>query len=107
MYSEQLSDTLIKLRLEKGITARDLSLSLGLSESYINRVESRRMQPSFSVFFDICDFFDITPAEFFSIGSDPLLQSSDDSVEILHAIRKLRSLPPQKRKHICSVIHDL
>ena len=38
MYSEQLSDTLIKLRLEKGITARDLSLSLGLSESYINRV---------------------------------------------------------------------
>lgn len=107
MYEEQFSKTLTKLRLQKGISARDLSLSLGLSESYINRIESNRMLPSMSVFFYICDYFGITPADFFNLDSDETQQSTESQLQLLSAMKKLQSLSSEKRSHIIAVINDL
>lgn len=56
---------LSQLRNEKGVSARDMSLSLGQSESYINKIESGKAFPSMQVFFYICDYFNITPKDFF------------------------------------------
>ena len=61
MLEQEFSERLTKLRLKKGVSARDMSLTLGQSESYINRIESQKMLPSMSVFFYICDNFGITP----------------------------------------------
>lgn len=66
MLEQEFSERLTKLRLKKGVSARDMSLTLGQSESYINRIESQKMLPSMSVFFYICDYFGITPEEFFA-----------------------------------------
>ena len=57
---------LSKLRIEKGVSARDMSLSLGLSASYINNVENGVMLPSMDTFFLICDYLETTPEGFFS-----------------------------------------
>lgn len=100
MYEEQFFKILTKLRLEKGVSARDMSLSLGLSESYINRVESKRMLPSMTVFFYICEYFEVTPQEFFNMDGDI-------SLDILAAVKKLNSLDENKREHILAVIQDL
>lgn len=100
MYEEQFCNRLTQLRLEKGVSARDMSLSLGQSESYINRIENRKMLPSLSVFFYICDFFQITPQEFFAGENSP-------SLEIIKAVQKLQSLDEKKRQHILSVLQDL
>ena len=51
MLEDQFCERLTQLRLKKGVSARDMSLSLGQSESYINRIESKKMLPSMSVFF--------------------------------------------------------
>lgn len=51
MFEEQFCERITQLRLEKGVSARDMSLTLGQSESYINRIESKKMLPSMSVFF--------------------------------------------------------
>lgn len=56
---------LAQLRIQKGVSARDMSLSLGQSESYINKIESGKAFPSMQVFFYICDYFGITPKDFF------------------------------------------
>lgn len=56
---------LTQLRIQKGVSARDMSLSLGQSESYINKIESGKAFPSMQVFFYICDYFNITPGDFF------------------------------------------
>ena len=56
---------LAQLRIQKNVSARDMSLSLGQSESYINKIESGKAFPSMQVFFYICDYFDITPKDFF------------------------------------------
>ena len=99
MYEEQFRARLIELRTKAGVSARDMSLSLGQSESYINRVENGKMMPSMTVFFYICDYFHITPAEFF--------QSDSFSADILRATQKLSRLPHDKLLHILSVIMDL
>jgi len=57
------------LRLQKGVSARDMSLSLGQSESYINKIENKKAQPSINGLYYICEYFGITPAEFFDEGN--------------------------------------
>jgi len=56
---------LAQLRAQKGVSARDMSLSLGQSESYINKIENGKAFPSMQVFFYICDYFGISPKDFF------------------------------------------
>lgn len=60
---------LAELRNNKGLSARDMSLSLGQSQSYINNIENGVNYPSFPNFFYICDFLEITPSEFFDVQS--------------------------------------
>lgn len=100
MFEEQFSERLTQLRLNKGVSARDMSLTLGQSESYINRIESKKMLPSMSVFFYICDYFGITPKEFFDFDEDL-------DLEFIKAANKLQALEEEKRRHIIAVIHDL
>ncbi len=66
MYYENFSKRLAQLRQEKGISARDMSLSLGQSESYINKIENNYAMPSMQGFFYICEFLGISPSEFFN-----------------------------------------
>ena len=40
MIYEGFPKRLAELRQEKGVSARDMSLSLGQSESYINKIEN-------------------------------------------------------------------
>ena len=68
-YSQWFSERLAQLRMEKGVSARDMSLSLGQSESYINKIENRRTLPSMTGFLYICEYFGITPQEFFNTSS--------------------------------------
>lgn len=62
---------LTQLRLQKGVSARDMSLSLGQSESYINKIENRRTLPSFTGFLYICEYFELTPGNFSAVTARP------------------------------------
>lgn len=64
LYNEFLRCRLIQLRIEKGISARDMSLSIGQSESYINKIENKKALPSMDIFFVICEYFNIHPKDF-------------------------------------------
>ena len=97
-YSEWFSNRLTQLRQEKGVSARDMSLSLGQSESYINKIENRRTLPSMTGFFYICEYLNIEPFEFFDNGNqsptktNQLLKEintlSPDSIELLLQLAK-------------------
>jgi len=65
MEKAEFAKRLAALRINKGFSARDMSLSLGQSASYINNIENGVNFPSMTVFFYICDFLDVTPREFF------------------------------------------
>lgn len=65
MFEELFYERLVKLRMEKGVSARDMSLSIGQSAGYINALENKNGFPSMQVFFYICEYLGVTPAEFF------------------------------------------
>lgn len=99
-YTQWFADRLAQLRMERNVSARDMSLSLGQSASYINKIENRRTMPSMAGFFYICEYLGITPQEFFDVQTI----SPTGTAEL---IRKLGKLPPRKAAHILEVINDL
>ena len=54
-----------ELRSAKGISAREMSLSLGQGAGYINNIENGKNLPSMAMFFEICEFLGVSPKEFF------------------------------------------
>ena len=60
-----ISERIAKLRTAKNISARDMSLSLGQSQSYINNIENKKALPSMQMFLYICEYLDISPKDFF------------------------------------------
>lgn len=85
MDQKSFSLRLSKLRINKGVSARDMSLSIGQSPSYINNIETGLSYPSMTVFFYICDYLGITPAEFFDTQSENPTKEKD----LLNAIKGL------------------
>ncbi len=69
MDKEAFSRRLTELRIKKGVSARDMSLTLGQSPGYINNIENGVNYPSMAIFFYICDYFEITEKEFFDTGT--------------------------------------
>ena len=74
---EDFIKRLVQLRMNKGVSARDMSLSIGQSPNYINGIENGDSYPSMSTFFYICDYFGITPKEFFDIDATNPTKASE------------------------------
>lgn len=99
MHKEFFSKRLTELRMEKGVSARDMSLSLGQSESYINRIENMKMMPSLTVFFYICEYLDVTPKDFFDTGGQ--------SIEFSQLVKDLSELDPDQISHLSKIVKDM
>ncbi len=56
---------LANLRGQKAVSARDMSLSLGMTDAYINHIENKSNMPSMENFFYICEYLKVTPKDFF------------------------------------------
>ena len=65
MFEESFSRRLSALREAKNVSAREMSLSIGQNESYINRIENGKAFPSMQGFFYICEYLGVTPEDFF------------------------------------------
>ena len=65
-YEMKFSGRLSALRQRKDISARELSLSLGMNAGYINRIEQGKALPTMKIFFMICRNLEVTPMEFFN-----------------------------------------
>jgi len=85
MYDKELfSERLAALRMKKGVSARDMSLSIGQSANYINKIENKKAFPSMTIFFNICDYLDISPKEFFDQDTPDPLRLRELSAEMNH-----------------------
>lgn len=68
--SKFIADRITRLRMEHNISEYQLSLDLGFSKGYIQAISSGNITPSLDALCKICDFFDITPAQFFAGNTD-------------------------------------
>lgn len=69
MYEDFIPERIAKLRTQKGVSARDMLLSLGQANNYINNIENRKSLPAMQSFFYICEYLGVTPQEFFDEGN--------------------------------------
>lgn len=97
---EQFAERLAQLRMIKGVSARDMSLSLGQSTGYINNIENKNNLPSMTAFFYICEYLNIEPRDFFDFNSN-------DPEKLNEIIADLKKLTPEQFNHISEVIKDL
>lgn len=65
MDKEFIKERVSTIRNSKNISARSLSLNLGMSSEYVNQVENGRLMPSLDFIMNFCDYFNISVAEFF------------------------------------------
>lgn len=100
MYEDFLQARIVQLRTRKGVTARDMSLSIGQNESYINRIENKKSLPSMQVFFYICEYLGLTPQEFFDEGNAYPEQLQD-------LVANLKKLDQRALEHIAGIVQKI
>lgn len=100
MREKEFAVRLAKLRENKGVSARDMSLSMGQNPGYINNIESGKSLPSLPGFFYICEYLGISPMEFFDTeNSNPT-----KSKELLDAAKSLSS---EQLEHLIAIAKGL
>ena len=100
MYEEIFPIRLAKLRTKKGVSARDMSLSIGQNAGYINNIETGKALPSMSSFFYICEYLKISPQEFFDFDCE-------QPEELRIVTDNLKKLDGQQLKNISSIVEGL
>jgi len=104
------SRRLNQLRSKRNISARDMSLSIGQSESYINLIENQRSLPSLNMVFVICEFLGVTPQEFFTVNEEPsviikeinenIARLESDQLQVLNNLVKIMASDPRIKDKI-------
>ena len=96
MYEKFVRDRITQLRLKKGVSEYQMSYDLGHSRSYVYNISSGKSLPPLKEFFAICEYFGITPREFF-----------DDEMRQPKAVDGLKSLDDSDVLMILSHINRL
>jgi len=96
-----IAGRLARLRTEMGVSARDMSLSIGQANNYINTIESGKAFPSVKGLFYIFEYLNISPKDFFDDGNanpaklneliDEAKQLDSETLEqVIGIVRKMR-----------------
>ena len=85
MDEEFIRNRITELRLKKGISEYQLSLELGQNRGYIQAISSGRAVPSMKQFLNICEYFEITPLQFFDAteNTPQLVKKALDGIRTL------------------------
>ena len=70
MYDEFVRNRITQLRMQKGVSEYQMGYDLGHSRGYIYNISSGKSLPPLQELFAICDYFGLTPAEFFDDKTD-------------------------------------
>ena len=85
LYEEFVRNRITQLRLKKGVSEYQMSYDLGHSRGYVYNISSGKALPPLKEFFVICDYFGLTPQQFFdeSISQPELIQKAISGMEQL------------------------
>ncbi len=109
MYDSFFRERLTDLRLRKGVSEYQMSFDLGHSRSFVHNLSSGKSLPKMKEFFAICEYFGITPSEFFDDGTrlPELVHKAVKGLELLNDSDVLMILGfidrIKNRKAICDV----
>ena len=85
MYEKFVRERITQLRLKKGVSEYQMSYDLGHSRGYVYNISSGKALPPLKEFFAICDYFNITPQQFF----ENELENPAELAEIITMLKEL------------------
>lgn len=85
MEKEFIKNRVYQIRNANKISARSLSLELGMSSEYINQLESGRLMPSLDFLINFCDYFNLSLSDFF----DTEVKYTIETKQIINELNKL------------------
>ena len=100
MELESFGERLAKLRLNRGVSAREMSLSIGQSANYINKIENRKAYPSMAMFFYICEYLGISQRDFFD-------EKIDDPVQVTELLQNLKKLDEKTLSYFNGILNEM
>ena len=100
LEADFIRNRITQLRLQKGVSEYQMSYDLGHSRSYMYNISSGIALPPMLEFLQICDYFGITPAQFFD-------ESLDNPALLQTAINGLKQLDDDDLRLIISNINRL
>ena len=100
MDSDFVRDRITQLRLKKGVSEYQMSYDLGHSRGYIYNISSGKALPPMKEFLAICDYFDISPQEFFD-------EEADDPQLIKNAVKEMKQLSEKDLTMVVDIISRL
>ena len=100
MYEEFTQDRIAQLRIQRKVSARDMSLSLGQNNSYINQIENKKALPSLQGLFYICEYCGITPHQFFD-------EESAHPAQLAELMEDLKKVDSATLEHISALVKTI
>ena len=100
MNEKDFALRLARLRTQKGVSARDMSLSMGQNPNYINHIETGRTRPSLSGICYICEYLGITVSEFFD-------EENKNPSKLDEIVQDLRRLTPAQLETVSQLVKQL
>lgn len=97
---KEIALRIARLRTQKGVSARDMSLSMGQNPNYINHIETGKTLPSVTGLLYICEYLGVTPSEFFDMDNK-------DPKKLDEITRDLRRLTPAQLETVSALVKQL
>lgn len=104
-----IRERITQLRLKKGVSEYQMSYDLGHSRGYVYNISSGKALPPLKEFLAICDYFQLTPQQFFDESTDNpeliqkavsgLKELSEDLLMLLGFINRLKKWCGSSRLH--------
>lgn len=100
-YTMYIRNRITELRLQKDVSEYHMSFALGQNKNYIQSISSGKAMPSMKQFLNICEYFDMTPMQFFDdrVKYPKLIQealeemrelSEEDMTALIYLMKRLR-----------------
>ena len=96
----EIGKRITELRLHKRVSAREMSLSIGHSENYINKIENGKSLPSITALFDICFYLNISLKDFFD-------RSNNNPSMVNEYITDYMRLNDTSQEQVAAIVKDL
>ena len=99
-YEGFVRERITQLRLRKGVSEYQMSYDLGHSRGYVFNISSGKALPQLKEFFAICEYFNLTPQQFFD-------ESTPNQELIQEAVSGMKQLSEADQLLLLSFINRL
>ena len=99
-YEDFVRERITQLRLRKGVSEYQMSYDLGHSRGYVYNISSGKALPPLKELFAICDYFGLTPQQFFD-------DSSSNPELIQKAVNGMKQMSDSDQLMILGIISRL